>query len=275
MLNGSVSCRRDLHFVEDGAPLGPAGCLRSCAPRFQTQTVFVTHGAIWLEEDPQWMVEQHRTHGNAVTVFCNDDTHRALMFGRTALRPCGVYCMDHAALGHLQDHRFQDIKEQMIPKVRDSGQRVGVVRVRSPVFEVRDWPAYMRALSRSCANGLAERLGFEEVSAGVWCGRNVTIAPGAQLNGPIVLGNGCRIGRGVSLIGPVMLGDLCTVEDETVLLRVVAPSATRFAAGSVHLDRLISYDPEKGFGLGRCEGKAGQDRVGGTKASRGAFARLE
>lgn len=227
------------YFLADAAPLGPAGCLRACDSEFRGESVFVAGGSTWLEEDPAWMIRQHLAHGNALTVYCTGDTKRALMFGRTALQPSGVYCVQREALSFVKSQGFQDIKEQLIPALRNAGLRVGAVRLRSPVFAVTDWPSYMRALSRACGIGPTPATGFHQLRPGVWCGEGSVVSDTARLSGPIVLGEDCVVEAGVSLNGPVVLGSGSRVGADSSLIRVVAPNSVAFPRGSFVSDRFI------------------------------------
>ena len=251
-------------FFADASPLGPAGCLHACMPSLHGNAVFVAGAATWLEEDPAWMLQQHRANGNALTVYCNNDMNRALPSGRAVLQHCGVYCVEREALNSVRSSGFLDIKEQLIPALRTAGLRVGAVRVRSAAFPVTDWSSYMRALTHSCAAQPAPSTAYRREGPSVWTGRNVHVATSARLMGSVILGDDCLIENGASLIGPIILGSGCHVEEGATLVRVIAPQKTRFDADSFVNDRFFGTDT--GLGAG---GSGRPSRAEGTPSSVG------
>lgn len=216
--------------LEDKVPLGTAGCLKMCEPRLRAGTFFVSGGAVWLDDDPEWMLEQHRKSGNVLTVFCGKDPYSPGMAGLNHLRPAGIYCCETSILGHIQGQRFQDIKEQLVPALQREGLKVGSVRLRGNTVEVCDWPTYLDVVSRSLGEFARSEHEYRQLKESVWCGEGVEIAPTAHLVGPLLIGRGSKIGKQATIIGPALVGEFCEVEGRTRIVRSVVPDRVRLPA---------------------------------------------
>jgi exosortase len=234
---------RGLMIVEDGVPRGTAGCLKACESLTGANTILLVGASVWFEDDPEWLLEQHRSSGNALTVFCASDAACVGSgFGR-ALKPAGIYCCDRAALQYIRPTGYQDLKEQWVPVLREAGLRVGAVTLRGGSCEVSDWSSYIHVLARSLSDErLAER-GYRRLVPDIWCGEDVEIAPQARIVGPALLGHGCKIEDGAVIVGPAILGDGSHVGRDSWLVRVVAAEGVRFPPGSSVTDRLIPPHP--------------------------------
>lgn len=238
-IGGRTSGR--IHYYEDRLPRGTAGCLKDCACRFDGDTFLVAGGAVWLEDDPAHIVAEHRRQGNALTVCCSG-TRDAVQFGRhRALPPAGVYCCERSALEHVRDAGFQDIKEQLIPALREAGERVGVVVLSERTREVRTWSAYLSVLARSLEAELFAKHHCDRLAPGIWVGRDVEIAANARLFGPVFLGDGCRVGDGSVIVGPAVFGRNCRIGADSMLLRVVGHDNICLPAG-VHVANQLLRD---------------------------------
>ncbi len=228
-----------VRYYEDRLPRGTAGCLKDCATVLDGETIFVAGGSVWLEDDPRWMVEQHRAQRNALTVFCLSDGASARLGGKRFLRPAGLYCCDRAVLGSIKSAGYQDLKEQTVPALRKAGLRVGAVALKNQSCEVTDWSTYIRVVSRCLTAGLFEPRGYRCLAPGIWVGEEVQIAKDARIVGPALLGHRCRIADGAVVVGPVVLGDDCLVGPDAWAIRVVAPGPVHFRAGTRVADRLL------------------------------------
>jgi len=232
--NGSGSS-----FYVDDVPRGTAGCLKACESRFRGGAILVAGASVWLEDDLTWMLEQHLAQGNALTVFCTRHELGGANGSGQPLTPVGVYCCDPKVLDYVPAQGYYDLKEQLVPRLREAGLRVGAVVVPGHTREVSSWSTYMQVVVRSLS-GSKPLIGYRCVAPGVWCGDEVEVAPRARIVGPALLGHGCKIENGATLIGPTILGDRCRVTGNSWVIRVVAPPRTVFPAGTSVTDRLIS-----------------------------------
>ena len=226
--------------MKDNLPLGTAGCLKACEQRLTGGPIFVAGASVWLADDPEWMLEQHRAQGNALTVFCTYEADIDGIKTGTFFRPAGVFCCDPIVLDFIRPHGFQDIKEQLIPALQRAGHRVGAVTLRQPTCEVLDWSAYLDVLGQSLSDRRFDTRQYRKITPDVWCGENVTIADDARVVGPVFLGHGCRLDSRSVVIGPTLLGSGTHVEEGAWLVRGVAPANATITRGSCITDRIIA-----------------------------------
>ena len=229
--------------VRDGVPRGTAGCLKTCQDRLGQNPFLVIGGSVWLDDDPAWMVEQHQAQNNALTVFCTPNAQRPDAAEQRLWQPAGVYCCDPVVLSYIAEHGYQDLKEQLIPPLKRAGLRVGAVLLPGSTCQVSDWRTYMSVLSTLISADGPRQDGYHELAPGVWCGRDVKIAPTARIVGPALLGHGCEIGDGAVVMGPTVLGDQCRIGRGAWLLRVVVPDRTIVQSGVSLAEQLVSTAP--------------------------------
>lgn len=229
-----------IEFFEDNVPLGTAGCLKACESRTEAQTILLVGGSVWLDDDPRWMLEQHRRLGNALTVFCIRDSGWRGSGSQRHLRPAGVFCCDRSVLEHIRPNGFQDLKEQLVPALKRAGLRVGVVALRGATCEVSDPATYLDIIGRVLTEGQFQYDGFVRIAPDIWCGRGVQIAPRARLVGPVILGHDSKVEDGAVIVGPAMLGDRSHVGKQSRLIRVVAPRKLRIHPGMFLADRVLT-----------------------------------
>lgn len=230
-----------VHFVQDTVPRGTAGCLKMCEPHVQGNTIFLATGAIYLEDDPTWMVQQHRQSGNALTVFCNTNADHPSRPGFQQMHhPTGLYCCDPAILQYIRTIGFQDLKEQLIPVLQRAGLRVGIVKLKQPAHEIIEWDSYLHVVTQAIKDMPLESSGYQQLAPDIWCGEDVEIASTARIIGPAVLGRGCRLGEHAMVVGPAILGDDCHVEQGAWAIRVVVPDKIHVTSGISVTDQFLA-----------------------------------
>ena len=227
-----------LKFCADLVPLGTAGCVKACQSQLSAESVLVIGGAVWLDDDPQWMLEKHLESGNAITVFCTrvldktgDGHHRFL--------PAGVFILDPSVLRFVPDYGYFDIKEQLIPRVQNAGFKVGAIVLQNQSQEIVNWSTYSQALEKTIDRLDESQPEVREFAPGIFCGKNVRIAPTARIVGPCVLGDGCVIGDNALVMGPTVLAEGTHVGASSCLVRVVTRAGIRIPQGMAVSDRFM------------------------------------
>jgi exosortase len=238
--DGLKTAQFQIEYFEDSVPLGTAGCLKACEHRTDSQTVMLAGGSVWVDDDPEWMLEQHRLQGNALTVFCTKDPGWAGMQAQQYLRPAGLFCCDRSVFKYIRPSGFQDLKEQLVPALKKAGLRVGAVALTGGTCEVSDPAIYMDIIARVLSEGRFHSSGFARIAPDIWCGRNIQIASHVKLVGPLLLGHDCKVEEGAVIVGPTMLGDSSHVGRNARLIRVVAAHRLRVRPGLYLTDRVLT-----------------------------------
>ncbi len=226
-----------IRLETDRLPRGTAGCLKLCENDLSTGTTIIIGGAVWLEDAPEWMLEQHRAQGNALTVFCMAQEVCGDNASETRLRPAGIYCCEPEVFKHIPDTGYVDLKEQLIPALQRAGQRVGAVRLRGQSQQVTDWSSYLHAITRALSHGLAGE--YQQLAPAIWVGRDVEIAADARIVGPAFIDHGCKLESGSVLMGPAYLSEGCQLQRGAWVIRSIAHAKTTFYNGSSVSDSFI------------------------------------
>ncbi len=241
-VNNERPLQGSLGFLADHVPLGTAGCIKACEPGMSGDRIFVASGSSWLEDDPHWMVEQHIAQGNALTVFCEQDTAGAASEPDGHFSAAGLYCCDRSVLDLIPPRGYFDLKGQLVPALGRAGLRVGAVTLPRQTRNIVDWSSYLHAITRALSDPHLVDRGYRELAPNIWAGEDVEISSRARVVGPAFLGHGCRVADDAVVMGPVVLGDGSWVGPCCWLKCVVAPSDMEFSAGTVVADQLLLPD---------------------------------
>jgi NDP-sugar pyrophosphorylase family protein len=211
-----------LDFYEDLQPRGPAGCARDAALGTTGEVFLVAEGTAIPFVSLADLLETHRASGALATVVVQQEQAGE---GNTCLaRPSGMYVFERRALELVPQKGFQDIKENLIPRLYRAGEHVGAHVVHARSARVLSAGTYLDAnhwaVSRLIAR--ADALEDYEVSGETVVHRSAQVDPQARLAGPVLIGSESRVAAGATLVGPVVLGSGCSVANEAIVSRTVA-----------------------------------------------------
>jgi NDP-sugar pyrophosphorylase family protein len=214
----------ELSYYLDGTPRGPAGCVRDAGIRTGSQTLVVTDGTAIPTVDLADLLASHYASGAAVTAV----VHREHSLSASP-SPGGVYVFERRALDHVGANGFQDIKENLIPRLHRAGERV--VAHASEGF----CPHVLNAQTYLAVNHwMLQRLAHgDEGVGGILLHPTASVDPGARLVGPVLLGAGVRVAAGATLVGPISIGGGSVVEPGALVARSVLWNRCVVGQGSV------------------------------------------
>jgi len=212
-----------LEYAEDATPRGPAGCARDAALRQSADTFLIVDATIIPDFDLHGLLEAHRTSGAAVTAV----VHHARSGADARLAtPAGIYAFSKRAFDFVAAHGFQDIKEHLLPALRQRRERV--MAYSSPQFcpRVLNADTYLAVnhwmIERIPAQPeLFERWGPFTVSGELAMHDTVHIHPTARIVGPAILGAGVSIGAGALVVGPTSLGPGTRIAADALVSRSI------------------------------------------------------
>ncbi len=250
--------------------LGTAGGVRFASHFFDDDFLIISGDAM-TNLDLAAMREFHRSHGGIATlatrrvedtsefgVVITDDSGRIQGFQEkpdpaealSDLANCGIYMFKREIFDHFPapgtsklagpDHPegFADWAYDVFPSLLEAGID----------FYAHETDAYWNdigtigELVQSNFDGLAGEfdLGLPEAQAqpGVWVEGEVEGLETAEVDGPVLIGDGARIGEGAQLVGPLVLGAGCSIgagagAREAVLLDRSSLEKGAFLAGGL------------------------------------------
>jgi NDP-sugar pyrophosphorylase family protein len=188
----------DLEYYKDSTPRGAAGCVRDAGLSTEASTLVVLDGTAVPVVDFEELMACHRASGAALTAVVHGDRHTP----SAPPSPGGVYVFDRRVLDHVAGAGFQDIKENLIPRLRRAGERVAAYLSGGFCPHVLDARTYL-AVNEWMLQRLA---GESDGDHGPLVDADAFVDPAARLVGPVQLGPGVRVERGATIVGPTSIG---------------------------------------------------------------------
>lgn len=123
----------------------------------------------------------------------------------------GIYCVSAELFRNLPPEPVLDFGADLIPMLADAGERVYGWRFGgywNDVGKIADWLGATVAVLQGAVD-----LSWDErpVRPGLWLGEGATVAEGALVHGPVVVGAHACVHAGATVIGPVVLGQSSSV----------------------------------------------------------------
>jgi lipopolysaccharide/colanic/teichoic acid biosynthesis glycosyltransferase/dTDP-glucose pyrophosphorylase len=228
-----------VHTVIENQPRGTAGCLKQISDHTNGHTLVLVAGNLlfFAEEDLAQMMQFHKDSGSALTIGLISATNKNGMDTEKVNigsdgeiesieriypsvrqnggpKTSGLYIMEAHVLDHIRDTGFFDLKEQLVPELREVGKAIRGWTHERYSFSARTMDDYLRANFDCLKNyQLAKEFlqDYREIKKHVWVGRDADISRSATLVRPLIIGNNTRIEAGASIIGPSIIGDSCVV----------------------------------------------------------------
>lgn len=259
----------NLSYSHEDALYGTAGGVRLAADFFDGPFVVISGDAL-TDIDLRAMRAFHESHDGIATIATKavDDTSgfgvviadaesRIQGFQEkpdpqealSDLANCGIYIFDPEIFDHFpgpgesgladpgDPDGFADWAVDVFPALLDAGVPFYAHRFDSYWNDI----GTIAELIQGNFDGLEGAVELEIAEPlsrpGVWAGQCEGL-DGTRIEGPVVIGDGCRFGEGVELIGPAVIGSDCELGDrsgvrETVLLRGSGLAPHAFVAGGV------------------------------------------
>jgi mannose-1-phosphate guanylyltransferase/phosphomannomutase len=149
----------------------------------------------------------------------------------------GVYVFEPLLLGRIPAGQPVDFGRDLFPVWLEAGIPVRAWLLDGLVQDIGTPDGYLAA-HRAGLEGLAPRLeavwkhGLEQRAPGVWAASSAQVDPTAELDGPVLLGDGCAVGPSAR-IGPfTVLGEECRVGSGASVVQSVLWQRSKVEAGA-------------------------------------------
>jgi len=193
-------------YHEDVMPRGAAGALRDAALTSDCETFVVTDGTSIPNVDLGDLLAHHRASCAAVTILVHGESdHHGNPCGQV---PTGIYVCNRGALEDIPRRGFYDLKENLIPQLYRTGQRVVAYAVDAASPRVLDASSYL-AVNEWMVEQLVERGATPEgyvKSGSCLHHRDAVIAEDVDFVGPVLVGPRARVMSGAVVVGPTSIG---------------------------------------------------------------------
>jgi NDP-sugar pyrophosphorylase family protein len=231
-----------LDYMEDWTPRGTAGCVRDAGMKTGALTFVVVDGTTVPVIDLPDLLGAHVSSGAAMTVVVSSDA-RSGPNSPGALRPGGIYVFDRRVFEHIPEDGFQDIKEKLVPRLDQAGERVWSYTAAETCPRVVSAETYLAlnqwAIQRSVRDGSPEP-GFS-VRGEALVHESAGVHASARLLGPVILGPKVSVGPGATVIGPATIGAETRIGEDAVVSRSVLWNRCTIGEGAF-VDRSLLAD---------------------------------
>lgn len=231
-LGRSSELDMELSYYQDDTPRGAAGCVRDAGVRTDSETFVVADGSAIPTVDLAELLAAHRASGAPVTAVVHRNGTRS-----TPGSPGGVYVFERRVLDLIPEHGFQDIKENLIPRLHRAGERVVAYEHDGACPRVLNAQTYL-----AVNQWVLERLVREDGEGEVLAHPTAWVEPGARLVGPVQLGPRVRVQSGATIVGPTSIGAESTVGRNALVARSVVWSRCKVGEGSVVHSCVVGND---------------------------------
>jgi NDP-sugar pyrophosphorylase family protein len=225
VLGNGGELKMELSYYHDGTPRGAAGCVRDAGVRTASETLVIADGTAIPTVDLAELLASHHASGAAVTAVVHREPSPS-----TPRSPGGVYVFQRRVLDHIPEAGFQDIKENLIPKLHRAGERVVTHETDGFCPHVLNAQTYL-AVNQWMLQRLAET-GWDHgdeslVHPSAW------VEQGALLVGPVQIGARARVQAGATIVGPTSIGAESTVGRNALVARSAVWRGCTVGDGSV------------------------------------------
>ncbi len=231
-----------LRYVVEETPLGTAGSVAN-AREFLDDTFLVISGDAVTNFNLQEIVDFHKAKRSLATlalypvaepldygVIVTDAAGRITRFlekpswGEVASDTAitGIYVLEPEVFDLIPPGQPYDWGTQVFPRMLEAGMPMYGYVAPGYWCDIGNFTEYRRATADVLRGKVFETGTFgRHIGGDIWVGRDVDIAPDAQLYGPIYLGNEVQIKSGVVIRGPSVVRDYTIVDSRAQIDRSI------------------------------------------------------
>jgi len=211
-----------VEFRDETLPVGTAGAIRDAARGDRESVFFIFPAAIVCPPKIEALLSAHSRGESDLTVMFNPGCES----GQAVGDPCGIYVCNGSVLEHIPKAGYCDIKEGLIPEMLRAGKTVHAAVLPNHAGNFRGRSEYLDAICGYLQSylrrvGLAPPTelpaGEREDSQDVWIAADTGVHPSVRICGPVIIMDGASVADGAVIIGPTVLGRNVSVGNDAVV----------------------------------------------------------
>ena len=152
------------------------------------------------------------------------------------LKPAGIYVCEADVFPFIKTKGYQDMKEQLIPRLIAAGLKVHAVPLSGKIISVRNEEWYLNAMVELLNEPHYRKSFVEHLPSklpGLWIDPTATIHPDARVIGPAYVGPGAKVLADAVVIGPAIIGANAEIAPEAVVHESILWSDCRVGRGAL------------------------------------------
>jgi len=231
----------NIQYSIEESPLGTAGSVKQ-ASQYLDDTFLVISGDAVTDMDLSAAIDFHKQkQASATLILCrvaNPLEYGVIIIdGEGRIRQfqekpswgevisdtvnTGIYVLEPEVLDLFEPEISFDFSKDLFPMLLERGDPMYGYVGEGYWCDVGNLAEYMRASSDMLEGRVqVEPLG-EHLRDSIWCGRDVEIAPDAQIHGAVYLGTGVKIKGSVIIHGPTVIRDYTVVDNNALVERSI------------------------------------------------------
>ncbi len=222
------------YYQIEHTPLGSAGAIKGLEEFIGEEPVLVIDSNLFIGNiDLNALVSSHFKNNSIATIGLSRQDSRCInqefavtkdnrissfscdysSIDKTRWQTSGIYIFSPEVLRFIEQKKYMDIKEQLIPALLKESMNVFAFEIAGYHRRLNSISDYFNInreilLRDDYLDYLTDK---KEVASGIWIGEDVSISPDAYLLGPVILGDGCNVAKNAQIIGPAVVGKKCHI----------------------------------------------------------------
>jgi mannose-1-phosphate guanylyltransferase/phosphomannomutase len=248
-------------------PLGTAGSVKFAEDWIAGEPFLIASGDALTDLDLTALTGRHRKTGAWLTlglkhvedpsqygIVILDDRGRVSRFQEkpgasqafSNLANTGIYCVEPQVLEKVPRGRPYDWSRDVFPQLMAEGLPLFGHMLDGYWCDIGSITDYRRGQRDALEGAVRVALPGQPVRPGVWIGSNVRIAPGAVIEGPVLIGAGCRIERDALILPGSVLGERTIVRAGACVWNAVLGAECEIGPSAVVRDCILGEETRVG-----------------------------
>jgi mannose-1-phosphate guanylyltransferase/phosphomannomutase len=252
--------------VED-KPLGTAGSVKFAEDWIDNEPFLIASGDALTDLNLEALLGRHRQTGAWLTLGLKrvtdpseygvvelDDRGRVARFQEkpgpgqafSNLANTGIYCVEPQVLERVPLGQKYDWSRDVFPQLLSEGLPLFGHTLDGYWCDIGSMNDYRRGQRDALEGAVRVELPGTAVRPGIWIGPNARIAPGAVVEGPALLGAGCRIEKDALVLPGSVIGERTVVRAGACVWNAVVGADCEVGLGAIVRDCVVGEETRIG-----------------------------
>jgi mannose-1-phosphate guanylyltransferase / phosphomannomutase len=259
----------DITYRIEEQPLGTAGSVKFAEDWINQEPFLIASGDALTDLDLTALLRHHRRTGAWLTLglkHVQDPSQYGVVEldgrGRVArfqekpgpgqalsrLANTGIYCVEPQVLARVPRGTTYDWSRDVFPGLLAKGLPLYGQELSGYWCDIGSLSDYRRGQRDALEGTVQVRLPGTEAQPGVWTGPGVKIEPGAVLEGPVLLGAGCRVDRDALVLPGSVIGEQTVVRAGACVWNAILGAGCQIGPRAVVRDCILDAQVSVGAG---------------------------
>ncbi len=251
-----------ISYSQEDVLMGTAGGFKLMEDFFAGENALIVSGDALTDIDLADFLKFHREHKGVATLALKQvadptqygvvmkDGERIVRFQEKPAREeavsmlanTGIYLFEPEIFKEIPEGVFYDFGRQVFPQLLAADKEIYGYEMKGYWCDVGDLDTYREAHYDMLTGVVQVSLPGKRFEANIWLGQKVSIHPDTVLVGPLLVGDNCTVAEGARIFGPAILGNNSRVGKNTVIKRGILWNNVVVEEGAVLSDSIVAAD---------------------------------